>query len=127
MNPTTAYLLVALGSMIGGTSRYALASIIDTRYVHHMPWGTIVVNITGCFLMGLLGTLTESDKLRLFLLTGIMGGYTTFSAFSFQTLKLYENGRPEGAAANVAISVACCLISVWLGATLARALTPGRT
>ncbi len=122
MNPTVAYVLVALGSMIGGCGRYALARFFDPTIGSGLPWGTILVNITGCFLMGILGTATESEKWRLLLMTGVMGGYTTFSAFSFQTLRLFENGRPGEAALNVGVSVGACLVAVWLGAITARAV-----
>jgi CrcB protein len=126
MNLATAYALVALGSAIGGCGRFALASSVDPALGTGIPWGTILINITGCFLIGFCGTFFANDKMRVFLLTGICGGYTTFSAFSFQSLKLYENGRAESAAANIAISVILCMIAVWLGAVLARALTPNR-
>ncbi len=87
-----------------------------------MRWGTIVINISGSFAIGLFTTLSEpggrlpvSSDVRLFVLVGLCGGYTTFSSFSLQTLALFQSGEPGRAAANVLLSVACCLVAVWLG------------
>ncbi|MEI7823096.1 MAG: CrcB family protein, partial [Verrucomicrobiota bacterium] len=84
-------------------------------------WGTLFVNVTGCFLIGLLGNLRENgpgDFDRYFLMVGVMGGYTTFSTFSLQTLELLQKGSAPLALANIALSLVLCLLGVWLGHAL---------
>lgn len=95
-----------------------------------MPWGTILVNISGCFLIGLFATATDhkglapaSHQMREFFMVGICGGYTTFSAFSLQTLGLANQGQWLRAGANVLLSVVLCLVAVWLGHLLAVQLS----
>jgi fluoride exporter len=116
------YMCVALGAAIGGTARYGLAGFIGNRVGAAFPWGTLVVNITGCFIIGIFNTLTGPDgvllvplQARLFVMVGICGGYTTFSSFSLETLNLMRNGEFLPAGAYVLFSVAFCLVGVWLG------------
>lgn len=114
--------LVAVGSAVGGMARYAVSGIVARRFGETFPFGTLVVNITGCVLIGLFAALTQApgalagDQLtRLFVLTGICGGYTTFSSFSLQTLNLARDGEWLQAAANIVASTGLCLVGVWLG------------
>ena len=116
------YLWIALGSAIGGVARYAAASALGARLGEAFPWGTLAVNVTGSFAIGLFATLTAPDGRwpvasdgRLFFMVGVCGGYTTFSAFSLQTLNLIRQGDIAGAGWNIAASLVLCLLAVWLG------------
>jgi CrcB protein len=127
------YLLVALGSGLGGLARFALSGYIAHHWGETFPWGTLLVNVTGSFLIGFFATLTEpggrvfvSGTGRQFFMTGILGGYTTFSSFSLQTLTLARNDQWLQAGANTVASVILCLVAVWLGHILAAALTAHR-
>jgi CrcB protein len=123
------YPAVALGTMIGGALR-ALASLaLTAQFGHAFPSGTLFVNITGSFLIGLYATLTGPDgrlfagpKQRQFVMTGICGGYTTFSIFSLETLRLLQDGKPALAAFYMALSVVTWLAAVWLGHVAAMRL-----
>lgn len=93
------------------------------------PWGTIAVNVSGSFLIGLfaggfepLGRLPASMDLRLFLIAGLCGGYTTFSAFSLQTINLLRAGEAAAALANVGLSLAICIAATWVGLAAGRAI-----
>jgi fluoride exporter len=117
-----AYLLVALGGAIGSVSRFWLSGLVAARYGETFPWGTLVINVTGSFIIGIFGSLTApeiSSPQRLFVIQffmyGICGGYTTFSAFSLQTFNLLRDREWLYAGGNVILSVALCLIAVWLG------------
>lgn len=117
---------VALGSALGGVARYGLSGVVARAFGETFPWGTLVVNVTGSFLIGVVATLTGPDGrvlvspvARQFWLIGIFGGFTTFSAFSLQTLSLAQDGEWLRAGGNVALSVGLCLVFVWLGAALA--------
>jgi CrcB protein len=126
------YLLIGLGGAVGSMLRFGFASWIESGAARSgviFPWGTIVVNITGCAFIGFFASLTGTDGrlmlsplTRQFVMIGICGGYTTFSSFSLQTLALAQAGQWAGAAANVLISVVLCLLGVWLGALLAGSL-----
>jgi len=124
------YLLVALGSAFGGVARFWLSTLFAQRLGDAFPWGTIVVNVSGCFLIGLAdgwmradGHPTLGPGARQLLMMGLLGGYTTFSSFGLQTLHLIDNGRWLGAACNVTLSVAACLVAVWLGQLCAQCLS----
>ena len=119
-----AYLAVGFGSALGGMGRFWFAGFISQRYGDAFPWGTILVNVTGSLAIGLLAALVGTeDRLSAklspfaaqFFMAGICGGYTTFSAFSLQTLKLIQSGSLPQAGANVALSVIACVIAVWIG------------
>jgi CrcB protein len=119
-------LLVGLGGALGSVARYWMSFAVTRWCGDAMPWGTIVVNITGCFIIGLFsaattakGVMPASHNMREFFMVGICGGYTTFSAFSLQTLTLADQGQWTRAAMNVVLSVVVCLIAVWLGHILA--------
>ncbi|MDQ8036716.1 MAG: fluoride efflux transporter CrcB [Pedobacter sp.] len=129
-----ALLLVALGGAFGSVARY-VASLGVNRWTQTaypqapaFPWGTLFVNIVGSFLIGLImvwvlkaGEVRENY--RLLLVTGIMGGFTTFSSFSWETWRLIEEGRLPLAAANIFMSVTICLVATLAGALLAKQFT----
>jgi len=124
------YLWVALGSALGGVGRVACATLAERLWGAAFPWGTILVNIAGSFVIGFFATLTMAAEgrfplpgdARAFVMAGLCGGFTTFSAFSLQTLDLARDGRPGEALANVALSVALCLAAVAAGHYGAAAL-----
>lgn len=118
-------LLVALGGAVGSIARYLMASRIQTATGWSWPLGTVLVNVLGCFLIGILYVLLVArpdprHELRALLITGVMGGFTTFSSFSLETVTMALNGHYGGAALNVVVSVAACLLGTVLGIALAR-------
>ena len=117
----TTCLLVMIGGALGTLARYAV-STLASPISGQLPWGTIIINITGSFVIGLFGTLTlasgrypVSENTRLFVMIGLCGGYTTFSSFSLQTLDLMRNGAMTRAMVNVAASVVLCIAAVAVG------------
>ena len=118
-------LQVAMGGALGSAARY-LVNVTAMRLLGPgFPWATVAVNVAGSFLMGVLVvSLAHRDAMRLapFLMTGVLGGFTTFSAFSLDALKLWEAGRPLAALAYVGGSVLLSLAAVALGVALARSL-----
>lgn len=106
--------LIALGGALGSVLRYLAVAAIGA------PLGTAVVNVLGSFLIGAFFVLIPREGWQVFLMTGVLGGFTTFSAFSLDTLKLLQQGQTLQAAAYVLVSVALSLAAVALGATLAR-------
>jgi CrcB protein len=119
-----AYLWIAIGGAIGSMARYGFGNLASQKFGETFPWGTLVVNITGSFVIGVLGALTEADArmatqsrvfVRQLLITGVCGGYTTFSSFSLQTLTLVQHRQWLYAGGNVLLSVTLCMIAVWLG------------
>ncbi|MEJ0089473.1 MAG: fluoride efflux transporter CrcB [Limisphaerales bacterium] len=124
-----AYLWVALGGALGSVGRFWLASFIITRFGENFPLGTLVINVTGSFIIGILAALGATENsafaspgFRQFFLVGICGGYTTFSAFSLQTLQLVQRREWLFAGGNILLSVVLCLIAVWLGYLLGTML-----
>jgi len=116
------YFLIALGGALGSVARFALSGLVAHQIGETFPWGTIVVNVSGSFIIGFFATLTGPDGRwlvsgtgRQFFMTGICGGYTTFSSFSLQTLSLTRDGEWLRAGGNVVGSVIACLVAVWLG------------
>ena len=116
------YILIAIGSAIGGTLRFWLSGVIAEALGVIFPWGTLIINITGSIAIGLFASMTVGDgrfpvpfEWRSFFMVGICGGYTTFSSFSLQTLGLMQSGQWSSAFLNVIGSVFLCLIGVWLG------------
>ncbi|MBI3879693.1 MAG: fluoride efflux transporter CrcB [Verrucomicrobia bacterium] len=116
------YFFIALGSAFGGVLRFWLGNHVQHDFGGKFPLGTLVVNVSGSFLIGLFFALTADDgrlaanaTWRNFLMVGICGGYTTFSAFSLQTLNLMREGEWLSVSLNVLLSVALCLVAVWLG------------
>lgn len=124
------YLWLMIGSAIGGAARYWFTGLVDNRFGETFPWGTILVNVSGSFVIGFFATLTEpvngrvfvGSDMRQFVTMGLCGGYTTFSSFSLQTLNLVRGGESMGAVANVSVSLALCLIAVSFGHVAAALL-----
>ena len=117
---------VAVGSAIGGVARYWCSGLIAHLFGETFPWGTLIVNVVGSFLIGLIATLSGTDgrfiipaEARQFLMVGILGGFTTFSSFSLQTLTLARDGQWLLVSANIVGSVVLCLVMVWAGHALA--------
>ena len=128
-----AYVWIALGGALGSVGRYWLSGLVANRMGGVFPWGTLVVNVTGSFVIGLLAAWSEpggrrylSPAGREFFIYGICGGYTTFSSFSLQTLELVREGDIAKAGFNVLGSVALCLVAVWLGYLLGLSLNNGK-
>lgn len=128
-NSMALYAAVALGSVIGAVLR-ALASLaLLQHFGPDFPWGTLFVNVTGSFVIGFYAAWTGPDgrmivgpRQRQFVMTGICGGYTTFSAFSLETLQLLQSGHLPAAGLNVGLSVVTWLVAAWLGHLLATRL-----
>lgn len=118
------YIMVMLGGATGSLTRYVLGTAIMNRLGPRFPMGTFVINVTGSFLIGLLMTLfTERlqphPNLRLLLIVGFLGGYTTFSSFEWETLSLVKDGARWLGALNVVGSVLLGYTAVWLGSIIA--------
>ena len=118
---------VAVGAAVGGVSRYYLSLALTQRLGDAFPWGTLVINVTGSLLLGFLMRYAFASpggnaELRLLLVTGFCGGYTTFSTFSYETMLLVEDGQYERAATYVLASVAVALLATAGGFMLAREL-----
>jgi CrcB protein len=116
------YLWIALGGALGTVGRYWFSGFVARLFGETFPWGTLLVNVSGSFIIGLFAALTGPDGRvfvgstgRQFVMIGICGGYTTFSSFSLQTLSLMNQGEWVRAGGNVVLSVALCLVGVWLG------------
>lgn len=118
-------LVIGFGGFIGAISRYGISLFLQTRLGAGFPWGTLAVNLLGCFLIGLLmelvqGGATLSPRLRLALITGFLGALTTFSTFGYETIQLAAQGRLGAAVGNGAANLLLGLGAVWLGSVLAR-------
>ena len=119
-----AYLWVAIGGALGSVTRFWVNGLISEKFGATFPWGTLAINVTGSFVIGIIGALAipegrmDSPSRQFatqFLMIGICGGYTTFSSFSLQTLNLLREREWLYAGGNVILSVILCLIAVWLG------------
>jgi CrcB protein len=119
------WLLVIAGAAVGAPLRYLTDRAVQSRHDSVFPWGTFIVNITGCLILGLLtGAVAAgaaSSHLQLLLGTGLCGALTTYSTFSYETLRLTETGAGRYAAVNVVGSVTVGLGAAFLGASLAQA------
>ena len=129
----TTCLVVMLGGTIGTLARYVV-SVLALPIIRELPWGTIAINITGSFLIGFFGTLTlahgrypVSENIRLFVMVGFCGGYTTFSAFSLQTLDLLSSGAVGRATVNIVASVILCVAAVSVDHVVAARFNDGAT
>jgi fluoride exporter len=109
------YVWIVLGSALGGAGRYWCSGLVARHFGETFPWGTLVVNVLGSFVVGFADALLASTPARQLVMSGLCGGYTTFSSFSLQTLTLARDGKWVGAGANIGASVVTCLLSVWLG------------
>lgn len=124
-----AFLFVGAGGAIGAMARHAVNLLAARLAGGDFPWGTLAVNVTGSFLMGLLAGLfalvwSAPQDLRLFLTTGILGGFTTFSAFSLDVSLLWERGEGSHALAYAAGSVMLSVFALFSGLALGRSFTP---
>ncbi|MDW5313973.1 fluoride efflux transporter CrcB [Rhizobium sp. PL01] len=120
-------LLVAAGGALGSVLRYLVGLWTLRSFGPSFPWGTLTVNITGSFLIGVFAEMIArkfgaSAEMRLFLITGILGGYTTFSAFSLDAITLFERGEPVTALIYVASSVLLSAVAVFAGLVLMRTI-----
>jgi fluoride exporter len=120
------YLWVMIGSALGGVLRYAISKL-TMPISGGVPFGTIIINILGSFVIGYFGTLTlhngrypVSENMRIFVMVGLCGGFTTFSSFSLQTFDLARSGSWGKALANIVLSVVLCLAAVAAGHRLAQ-------
>jgi len=123
-----AYLLIAIGSALGGMARYGVGQLVGERLAP-FPLATLLVNVLGSFLIGVAAAFVSvhakpaaAQFTREFVMIGVLGGFTTFSAFSLQTLELLRAGRASGALVNIASSIVLCLLAVWLGYALCTRL-----
>jgi len=112
-------LFVGVGSFIGGILRYLLSQFIQTKFLSTFPYGTLTVNILGCLVIGLVLALSERTSMtpewRLFLATGICGGFTTMSAFSSETFSMLREGQLWNASAYVLASLILCIFATFIG------------
>jgi CrcB protein len=119
-------LAIAAAGALGALARWGLGSWFGQRFPT-FPWGTLVINVSGSFVVGLLfAALVErgigSQTMRLAMMTGLLGAYTTFSTFSLETFRLIEEGATRDAIANIGLSVVLGLVAVWLGVLTGRAV-----
>lgn len=119
--------LIALGSALGGVTRYLLGGLVQRQSGGTFPLGTLVINITGSFLLGLIyrysaDSVAITPEVRAMLTIGFCGGYTTFSSFSYESIRLIEDGQAGRALAYVALSVLLCLGGTAIGIVTAREL-----
>ncbi len=128
MGNATTWLAVAAGGALGSLARFWLAAGVAALTGPRFPWGTLLINILGSFIIGLVAALTlmpgrfpMSPDVRIFLMVGVCGGFTTFSAFSLQTLELLQSGEIVSAFGYIIGSVLLCLAAVWFGWFLGRA------
>jgi fluoride exporter len=119
-----AYLWVAIGGAVGSVGRFWINGLVAARFGETFPFGTLVINVTGSFVIGILAALTSPDgrmsshsrvMTTQLLMIGVCGGYTTFSSFSWQTLRLVQEREWLYAGGNILLSVVLCMIAVWLG------------
>ena len=120
------YLLVGLGGFIGANARFVVARLVGTMFETKFPLGTFVINVTGSFLLGVLGTLVaqkvmpNSESMRLALGVGFLGAFTTFSTFEFETHALFDDGSWLTATTNMFASLFVGLVAVRAGIILAK-------
>ena len=120
------YLWIGLGSALGGMARYWCTGVMARLLGETFPWGTLFVNVLGSLIIGFFATATAPDgrlfvgaEMRQFVMIGLLGGYTTFSSFSLQTLSLLNDGEWLYAGLNIGLSVIVCLLAVWIGHSIA--------
>ena len=119
-------LLVVAGGLIGSVMRYLVGVWVHSMLGNFwIPWGTLAVNVVGCFLIGLIAGLAETRQFlgegtRALLFVGLLGGFTTFSAFGYETIVMVREGHIVAAAANVGLQVALGLTAVWIGFSVSQ-------
>jgi len=127
MNDLTKVLLVGLGGFLGANARFWLSAWIQNRIQGAFPWGTLLINVSGSLVMGLfMGFMLARDwstNWRLFFAVGILGGYTTFSAFSYESIKLMSDGNFGGAFGYITASVILSVTAAFLGLVVVRVLS----
>jgi CrcB protein len=118
------YVVVGIGGFLGAVARYVLGTYIGSRYGVRFPYGTFVINMSGCFLIGLILTLlartTASPYLRYLIPIGFIGAYTTFSTFEYETLRAVQDGQAVTGLLNVVLSVIVGYAAVWAGTAIGR-------
>jgi CrcB protein len=131
MGAMQAYLWIGLGGALGSMARHWSNGAVGVLMGVGFPWGTLVVNVVGSLVIGFAAAVMSSDGRfptgdapRQFLMVGLCGGYTTFSAFSLQNLALMQSGQWASAAANAGLSVGLCMVAVWIGYAAGMALAP---
>lgn len=125
------YLAVMFGGAIGTGLRMVLSNWFAGKFGESFPVGTLFINVSGCFVIGIFAALTSpegpiftSPLLRQMVMVGVLGGYTTFSSFGLQTLYLAQNGEWLRATGNTVLSLVLCLVAVWLGHAAAALYQP---
>ena len=123
-------MLVGLAGLVGTLCRYWLSGAVARRYGEEFPWGTLAVNVAGCFVVGLLFYLLQEragvgETARAAVFVGLLGGFTTFSSYGLQTFALLREGRVELAAANVVASNVVGVLAVYAGYALAKLAAGG--
>jgi CrcB protein len=123
------YLAVAIGAALGGVARYWCYGAASRLGAETFPWGTLFVNVTGSMVIGFFAVWTGPEgrmlvrpETRVLVMTGFCGGYTTFSTFSLETLRLLQDRQWYHASLNISLSVLLCLVGVWLGAAIGGGL-----
>lgn len=119
------FVIAGAGGFLGSALRYWISTLIYRHTGQGFPFGTLFVNVAGCFLIGLLMTVFEqrfivTPNFRIFLTIGILGGFTTFSTFSFETLALLQEGSYYAGIGNIFVSVIGCLAATWLGSVVGK-------
>src|SRR5580692_8636604 len=119
--------MVGVGGCLGSILRFWLGSYIGNKMGTRFPYGTFVINVTGSFLVGLVFALLTvktqwSPNWRYLIPIGFIGGYTTFSAFEYETLRLFQDGQPVTAMLNITLSVVIGFVAVWIGVVAGRAI-----
>lgn len=121
------FIMVFTGGGFGALVRYVLAGWVQESSGNGFPWGTMAVNVIGSLLIGLVMSLSSrtlwiTPQMRLLLATGFLGGFTTFSTFSYETLSLIQDGEMAFASFNIICTVTACLVGTWAGMAVGRVL-----
>ena len=118
-------LLVFIGGGIGSVFRYMMSGWVYAAFGSNFPYGTLAVNVLGSFVIGFFLTLAEdrfliTSDMRIFVAIGIVGGFTTFSTFSYETFKLFKNGSFLIGGINIAVSLTFALFALWIGSIMGK-------